>query len=126
MDNSISFLTSPNDLRLLLALVERSDDVRLKSESTRILINLIRSLFATKATTNLPDTSIIDEEVVEEKKAVRKVLITEQVVRSLSELMRTNEKFPLLVNEAIVGLTLLASSDIVAGTSCLAPNDQSR
>ncbi len=125
MDNSIGFLASSNNLDHLLALIERSDDVRLKSESTRILINLIRSLFATKATTNLPDPSIIDEEVVKEKKAVRKVLITEQVVRSLSELMRTNEKFPLLVNEAIVGLTLLASSDIVAGTLYLTLEDQS-
>lgn len=41
--------------------------------------------------------------------------MVEGVVKALSEMVRLSEKYPMLINEGIVGLTLLAGSGGVGG-----------
>ncbi|KAM0789217.1 hypothetical protein ACM66B_000062 [Microbotryomycetes sp. NB124-2] len=108
---------------LLVALIPRTDDVRLRSEATRVLVNIVRTLFATKplATTELAAASPITptltasaqsslnaEETL--KRRGRPKVVRREVVEALSEMVRLSEKYPMLINEAVVGLTLLAGS----------------
>ncbi|KAK4051403.1 hypothetical protein OIV83_002887 [Microbotryomycetes sp. JL201] len=114
-------VSTPVDL--IVSLISRTDDVRLRSEATRVLVNIVRTLFATKplATTELAAASPITptltasaqsslnaEETL--KRRGRPKIVRQDVVEALSEMVRLSEKYPMLINEAIVGLTLLAGS----------------
>lgn len=43
------------------------------------------------------------------------IIVRKEVVDALSEMVRLSEKYPMLINEGIVGLTLLAGSGEVGG-----------
>lgn len=51
------------------------------------------------------------------KRRGRPRIVRAEVVGALSEMVRLSEKYPMLINEGIVGLTLLAGSGGVGGTS---------
>lgn len=51
------------------------------------------------------------------KRRGRPRIVREEVVGALSEMVRLSEKYPMLINEGIVGLTLLAGSGGIGGTS---------
>ncbi|KAK4057274.1 hypothetical protein OIO90_001771 [Microbotryomycetes sp. JL221] len=119
-------------LDLLIKLIPRTDDVRLRSEATRVLVNIVRTLFATKAlaTAELaaasPITPTLHSSVqsslnVEEqlKRRGRPKIARKDVVEALSEMIRLSEKYPMLINEAVVGLTLLAGSGGAGATFVL-------
>lgn len=89
---------SPSDL--ILSLSSRTDDLRLRSESTRVIANLVRTLFASPS----------DAAAIDQVRAGREKLATREVAKTLAEMVRTSEKYPILVNEGVVGLTLLAGS----------------
>lgn len=128
--------TEPTPLDHITAIIARTDDVRLRSEATRILINVVRSLFSTRpsSTSDLVAASPISPnlqtagpggsngldagEVL--KRRGRPLVVTREVVLALSEMVRLSEKYPMLINEAIVGLTLLAGSGAVGGKLHLA------
>jgi len=95
---SISEIEAPLDL--ILALIKRTDELQLRSESTRILINLVRSLFSTSTSSPTEHNSI--------EQARQTILAKEEVVRAISEQIRLSEKYPVLVNEGIVALSLLS------------------
>lgn len=108
--------TETPQLDIILALISRTDDTRIKSEATRILNNLIRSVFATKASSStITESTVFAPEVILK---ARTCLIREEVVNALSEMMIRSEKYPMLINEAIIGLTLIAASGSAGGAYC--------
>ncbi|KAI5474404.1 hypothetical protein MNV49_003372 [Pseudohyphozyma bogoriensis] len=109
--NSLHFLTaipsgSPSALDAILAITSRTDDVRLRSEATRSLVNVVRSFFSEPS----PDVDSNGGEEESLKRRGRPLVIKPKVGEALSEMVRLSGKYPLLVNEGIVGLTLLAGS----------------
>ncbi|GAA6003046.1 hypothetical protein JCM10207_001961 [Rhodosporidiobolus poonsookiae] len=116
-------------LEHIAALVSRTDDTRLRSEATRILVNLVRTLFSSKpAIAHAPShdsaqsapaaTHLDDEEVL--RAQGREVLVRMDVVEALSELVRLSERYPMLINEGIVALALLAGGSDQGATLVLA------
>ncbi|GAA5872973.1 hypothetical protein JCM8547_003277 [Rhodosporidiobolus lusitaniae] len=105
----------------ILVLVSRTDDTRLRSEATRIVVNLVRSLFSTKAaipqyaslSSPAPSFSSSSEHIDDEellRSQGRGGLVRPEATVALSELVRLSEKYPMLINEGIVALALLAGS----------------
>lgn len=134
MPNSLSLLDPPADssvesapIELILAIIPRTDDVRLRSEASRILINLIRALFSTRPPSLSPTPAVspitprsnrlqalsapgTEEEEERRKTAGRQKVVRKEVAEALAEMVRLSEKYPVLINEGVVGLTLLAGS----------------
>ncbi|BGP25265.1 hypothetical protein JCM10295v2_004188 [Rhodotorula toruloides] len=92
--------SASSTLYLILSLSSRTDDLRLRSESTRVIANLVRTLFAAPS----------EVAATEQVKVGREELTSREVVSVLAEMVRTSERYPGLVNEGVVGLTLLAGS----------------
>ncbi|SCV69780.1 BQ2448_1174 [Microbotryum intermedium] len=126
--------TPPSALDLLIASIKRTDNVRLRSEATRVLANVVRSLFSTRVSSDpsnlaaaspitpsmnqsnhngLPssggNTGGVDTEESLKRRGRSKV-VRNDVVEALTEMVRLSEKYPMLINEAIVALTLVAGS----------------
>ncbi|GAA5890729.1 hypothetical protein JCM8208_004976 [Rhodotorula glutinis] len=115
ISNALAVLGSPptssdspstTPLDSLLALISRTDELRLRAEGTRVLVNLARTLFS------LPQcaTSHDDDALAAQVAQGRDRLVRRDVGDAMGELVRASEKFPILVNEGVVGLTLLAGS----------------
>ncbi|KDE06742.1 hypothetical protein MVLG_02938 [Microbotryum lychnidis-dioicae p1A1 Lamole] len=126
--------TPPSALDLLVASIRRTDNVRLRSEATRVLANVVRSLFSTRVNSdpsNLAAASPITPSMnqsnhsglpssggnaggvdTEEslKRRGRPRVLRKDVVEALTEMVRLSEKYPMLINEAVVALTLVAGS----------------
>ncbi|RUS13085.1 hypothetical protein BC937DRAFT_86366 [Endogone sp. FLAS-F59071] len=86
-------LTSP--LILLIALLGRTDEMPTKSEGTRVLVNLVKTVWAQDADATLE---------------LRRVLLSSNgVVPCIAEMIRTTQ-FPVLQNEGVIALTLLSAS----------------
>ncbi|GAA5898434.1 uncharacterized protein JCM6883_001021 [Sporobolomyces salmoneus] len=101
LDVISTFETSEESpLDLILALIKRTDELQLRSESTRVLINLVKSLFATSPTSSENEASVAE--------ARETILRNEAVVKAISEQVRLSGKYPVLVNEGIVALSLLS------------------
>lgn len=91
--------TSASTLESLLSLIARTEDVPTRLESTRVLVNLIRTLWSRPAASS--STSQLESAKVR--------LSDARVVQALSDMIRRSAKYPVLINEGLVGLTLLAS-----------------
>ncbi|KAM0748690.1 hypothetical protein T439DRAFT_327961 [Meredithblackwellia eburnea MCA 4105] len=120
--------SAPTALDATLSLISRTDDIRIRSEASRTLVNVVRSFFSAKAqsgdasllspitpstaTTVGPESAttpkLSDEESM--KRKGRPLIVRHEVVTALSEMVRLSEKYPMLINEGVVGLTLLAGS----------------
>lgn len=103
LPNCLAFLNIPDGLPRLLGIISRSDEVRLKSEGSRILVNLIHTLWSQSAS--------------EAEK--QKLSQNSEVYAALSEMIRSSAKYPILVNQGVTALALLATSGAEAGMSCL-------
>lgn len=95
-------LKSPAGLEQIVALVRRSDTVAIKSEGTRVLVNVIKSLWS------VSDTSLDAEQKKSQQEAITAVLVPASA-EVLSSLVGRSMKYPLLVNEGVVALTLLST-----------------
>lgn len=94
-------------LSQLLALVKRSDTVAIKSEGTRIIVNLIRSLW----TNERRDELISEEELrVRQQKRVKAMdaLLTPACAEALAALIGRSAKHLILINEGVVASSLLS------------------
>lgn len=124
----------PSPFDYVLALIPRTDDVRLRSEATRIVVNVVRTLFSTKPLGTASDlahaspitptlhsaaSNGLDAEETMKRRG-RPLIVRKEVAEALSEMVRLSERYPMLINEAIVGLTLLAGSGGVGGESMFA------
>lgn len=90
-----------NTLDSILDLISRTEDTPTRLEATRVLGNLIRNLWSSKTTADGVDASLVAE--------ARARLTSTKVVAALCDMLRRGGKFPVLINEGLVGLTLLAS-----------------
>lgn len=105
--SSLELLSTQEDgsgapVERVLALIKRTDEVQLRSESTRILINVVKSLFSTNAG---PTVSSGHSEAISQAREA--ILSNAAVVEAITEQIRLSEKYPVLVNEGIVGLSVL-------------------
>jgi hypothetical protein len=83
-------------LQQILTLVQRSDTTAVKSEGTRVFVNVIRTLWHE------------DTAVDERQRAAMVVLRSPPVALALAQLVGRSKKYPILINEGIVALTLLS------------------
>lgn len=106
-------------LSQILALVKRSDTVTVKSEGTRVLVNVIKSLWSSGITPTVNssssptagsanDSGELAERENRRQEAMRTVL-TPQSASVLASLIGRSVQFPILVNEGVVALTLLST-----------------
>ncbi|CAE6510070.1 unnamed protein product [Rhizoctonia solani] len=93
----------PSGMDQVINLSQRSDTVALKSEAARVLVNAIKSLWSPAG----PEESITVS-AAQRKRAVRR-LSNRQSTRALAELVGRSRRYPVLLNEGIVALTLLGS-----------------
>ncbi|GAA5924012.1 hypothetical protein JCM3775_005573 [Rhodotorula graminis] len=98
--------SSTTPLDTLLALISRTDELRLRAEGTRVLVNLARTLFSLPSCATSHEDGGLAAAVVQG----REQLVRRDVSDAMGELVRGSEKFPILVNEGVVGLTLVAGS----------------
>ncbi|KAG5727645.1 hypothetical protein E4T56_gene12251 [Termitomyces sp. T112] len=106
----------PTGLSQVLALVKRSDSVPIRSEGSRVLVNVVRMLWGNKLSTTTSDmaaTGSTDRDGQEKQNkhnaAIRTVL-TPESASILTRLVGASGKYPLLVNEGLVALTMLSIS----------------
>jgi hypothetical protein len=86
-------------LEQIMELVRRADTVTVKSEGTRVLGNVIKTLFA--------DLSSTDSR----RKAARKAVVTLENASALAALIGRSKKYPMLINEAVVALSFLTAHE---------------
>ncbi|KAH8922837.1 hypothetical protein BT69DRAFT_210507 [Atractiella rhizophila] len=95
-------------LELAVALLQRTEDVRLRSEATRLLINVIKSSWSPKPIT--PNVNgggnTVESMGVDEKVFIRLKMTRSDVVDAISDMITKNE-YPILVMEGVIGLNLL-------------------
>lgn len=100
-------VTAPIDL--VVGIAPRVDDLRLRSESARVLVNAVRTLFGPathSSTTTAPEDAV---------GAAQNRLSRTDVVGMVAELVRNSSQHPMLVNESMVALALLASRNSSTG-----------
>ncbi|KAJ3545357.1 hypothetical protein NMY22_g2475 [Coprinellus aureogranulatus] len=96
-------------LQKIMALVSRSDSIPIKSEGTRVLVNVIRTLLMKRSASvgsDIPDLSFGREK---EKQRAIEVILTPANVNALAFFLARSGKFPILINEGIVALNLLCT-----------------
>jgi hypothetical protein len=93
----------PSALSQILALIKRSDSIPIKSEGTRVLVNVIKSLWYNERGVES------SEERQKKKDACMTVVLTKECASTLTNLIWRSGKYPVLVNEGIVAMTLLCT-----------------
>jgi hypothetical protein len=125
--------SSLTGLAQILALVKRSDSVPVKSEGTRVLVNVVKSLWssdfaistAAESLTSPVTAGAVDSADLLGKQrkrtaAVRKTLSPE-CAEALASLVERSGKYPLLVNEGVVALSLMSTQKEGGTVICLSP-----
>ncbi|KAK0503214.1 hypothetical protein EDD18DRAFT_1136922 [Armillaria luteobubalina] len=101
---------TPTGLSQIVSLLKRSDTVAVKSEGTRVLVNVIKSLWAIDAP---GPHSPIENDTAQLKQRKRQAAIqsvlTQECTSALASLVAHSVKYPLLVNEGVVSLSLLST-----------------
>ncbi|SJL00348.1 uncharacterized protein ARMOST_03661 [Armillaria ostoyae] len=101
---------TPTGLSQIVSLLKRSDTVAVKSEGTRVLVNVIKSLWAVDAP---GPHSPIEDDTAQRKQRKRQAAIqsvlTQECTSALASLVAHSAKYPLLVNEGVVALSLLST-----------------
>ncbi len=94
----------PSALNALVDMIQRIDDVPTKMEATRVLVNAVKSLWTSARSSGAAQPLSEDAILAARRKAVRR-----DVIQALAEMVRTSQKYPVLVNEGIIALTLVGS-----------------
>jgi len=81
----------------ILALIKRSDFVSVKSEGTRVLVNVIKSLYSNAG--NVQDPA---------RREATKVVTNPTCATVLAQLLARSGKYPVLIHEAVLSLLLLS------------------
>ncbi|CAG8604124.1 13330_t:CDS:10 [Ambispora leptoticha] len=104
--------TPPTPLARLLILTRKADDISIRSEGTRVLVNLIKTIWSDKSSL-IPaqQTYALDGVTLQD---LRSKLNTNEIVRLLNDLI-VESKYPILQNEGVIGLTLLVMDDSAKG-----------
>ncbi|RIB17671.1 armadillo-type protein [Gigaspora rosea] len=105
--NSLKIILGENQndverpLTRLLNLIKRTDDLPIRSEGTRILVNLVKNMWVENPHTVLEGTPV---------SSLRSELNRQEVVLPLANMI-IESKYPILQNEGIIALTLLIMDD---------------
>ena len=83
-------------LHQVLTLIKRSDSTAIKSEGTRVFVNVIRTLWHE------------DTADGEKRRAAMRAVSSPPVALALAQLVGRSKRYPILINEGIVALTLLS------------------
>jgi len=83
----------------IMRLVQRAGTITIKSEGTRVLANVIKTLSA--------DLSSTDQR----RKAARKAVGTLENANALAALIGRSKKYPMLINEAVIALSFLTAQE---------------
>ena len=86
-------------LEQIMELVRRADTVTIKSEGTRVLANVIKTLSSDLSSTN------------QRRKSARKAVATLENANALAALIGRSKKYPMLINEAVVALSFLTAQE---------------
>ncbi|TEB35889.1 hypothetical protein FA13DRAFT_1752625 [Coprinellus micaceus] len=115
-------------LQKIMALVSRSDSVPIKSEGTRVLVNVIRTVLMRRTVSVKSDDPEFHLRQGKEKQRAVEAILTTANVNALALFLARSGKFPILINEGIVGFNLLvtqkAGADLVL-ENILAPTPES-
>ncbi|KAG8862014.1 hypothetical protein FRB96_002457 [Tulasnella sp. 330] len=128
---SQSSLEGDSALDLILDLVRRSDSIGLQSEGTRVLVNVVKCLFS--STSKRPngaepavnssagsstELSIRTTDLTSSRERQQAIdrLATLDSVELLTDMVGRSGRYPILLNEGVVALTLLSSAS--AGRTC--------
>lgn len=98
----------PTGLPQVLSLVKRSDKVAIKSEGTRIIVNLVKSLWSNDSPKEYRSVEEIQVRQQKRDKAIT-LLLSPSCTEALVALLGRSLKYPVLVNEAVVALSLLST-----------------
>ena len=93
----------PTGLSQILALIKRSDSISIKSEGSRVLVNVIKSLWFNERGVEPSD------ERQKKKDACMTAVLTIECASILTTLVTRSGKYPVLVNEGIVAMSLLCT-----------------
>jgi len=96
---SASGASAPSGLEQILALVKRTESVPVKNEGSRVLVNVIKSLWAVK-----PSNQTRQQDV----EIATGLVLTQDSADVLATLLASSGRYPILVNEGILALTLLS------------------
>ncbi|KAK2466957.1 hypothetical protein APHAL10511_001215 [Amanita phalloides] len=103
----------------VLNLIKRTDNVAVKSEGTRVIVHIIKTLWlgdnrSTSSEITSPTVmSGNSEETIEKqqrRQAAIRTIITPDVVSVLGGLIARSRRYPVLVNEAVIALSLLSTT----------------
>lgn len=116
VDNSLAVVLPSDDaaatettgLAQLVALIKRSDTVAVKSEGTRVIVNLIKSLWSSEPTAEQRSAEETQTRQQKRERAIQ-ALVTTSSVDALAALIGRSAKHPILINEAVVALSLLST-----------------
>ncbi|KAJ7063257.1 hypothetical protein C8F01DRAFT_1132210 [Mycena amicta] len=118
----------PTGLSLIMALVKRTRSTPIRSEGTRVLVNVIKSLWsndpAADPTLQGINTSEALAERQQKRNAAMQMVLTPECAFALASLVGRSAKYPLLVNEGVVALSLMStikSGGPLALTAILTP-----
>ncbi|EST05492.1 Armadillo-type fold [Kalmanozyma brasiliensis GHG001] len=103
VDDASSSSSSSSALNALIDMIRRIDDMPTKMEATRVLVNVVKSLW-TSARSSGSQASSEQANLAARQKVVRR-----DVIQAIAEMVRTSPKYPVLVNEGIIALTLVGS-----------------
>ncbi len=93
----------PSGLEQILALVKRTESVPVKSEGSRVLVNVIKSLWAVKPSDQAPS-----QDRQKNIETATRLVLTQDSADILATLLGRSGRYPVLVNESILALTLLS------------------
>ncbi|KAF4614699.1 hypothetical protein D9613_003020 [Agrocybe pediades] len=108
LDHVFSFVlpngqACPTGLSQILALIKRSDSVTIQSEGSRVLVNVVKSLWL-----NGRNLDPSDERQKKRDRCIS-LILTPEFANALTSLIARSNKYPILVNEGIVAISLLAT-----------------
>lgn len=107
-ENVFALIAQPQDdatgsaLDQILALVRRSDSIAVKSEGTRVLVNVIKSLWSSEATVD-------DSAKAQRRRECVAAVANSDCAAALARLVGRSKKYPILINEGVVALLLLSA-----------------
>lgn len=107
----------------ILALVSRSDNVTIKSEGTRVLVNVVKSLWSYSPFKVSAGDKIVHAQPDTEKQLKKEMsisqLFTPECAFALASLVGRSGRYPILVNEGIVAMSLLSTRKEAGMTSSI-------
>ena len=95
-------------LAQILEVVRRSDSVAIKSEGTRVLVNVIKSLMPETLAVSASQSGTNLSAEAQRRQAAIELVLKPQCASALAGLIARSGKYPVLINEGVVALTLLS------------------